>query len=192
MARLPLYYFNILHADDRAGRKGPSNEALWAEIQDSIDSLQPMPEKMYYEGVFTFNNRLIVIPPENVSEALNEIYKMPDGPNRKMLLKLADVGTSLVPCEEQQLLTAWNKTEAEILRKEGTGETMSAEEIGGQSVYLLTRNRVIGQVIAQTLSEDEAGIVFLGSVHNLEGMMVNYLTDVQGLNVIEMNPHIRC
>ena len=191
MARLPLYYFNIVHADDQERRKGSSNEALWAEIQNSIDSLQPMPRKMYYEGIFTFNNRLIIIPPGNVSEALNEIYKMPDGPNKKVLLKLADGGTSLVPCEEQQLLMAWNKGEDEILRKEGAGETISAEEIGGQSVYLLTRNRVFGQVIAQTLPEDEAGIVFLGSIHNLEGMMVNYLRDAQGLNVIEMNPHIR-
>jgi hypothetical protein len=191
MPRLPLYYFNIIHADDQTGRKNQSTEALWAEIQDSIDSLQPMPKKMYYEGVFTFNNRLIVIPPENVSEALNEIYKMPDGQNRKMLIRLAESGTSLVPCEEQQLLMAWNKSEAEILRKEGAGETISGEEIGGQSVYLLTRNKVIGQVIAQTLSEDEAGVLFLGSLHNLEGMMVNYLRDVQSLNVIEMNPHIR-
>jgi hypothetical protein len=150
-----------------------------------------MPKKMYCEGVFTFNNRLIVIPPENVSEALNEIYKMPDGPIKKMFIKLAESGTSLVPCEEQQLLTAWNKGEAGILRKEKAGETISAEEIGGQSVYLLTRNKVIGQVIAQTLSEDETGILFLGSVHNLQGMMVNYLREVHGLNVIEMNPHIR-
>lgn len=191
MARLPLYYFNMVHADYQAGRKDPSNEALWAEIQDSIDSLQPVPKKMYCEGVFTFNNSLIVIPQKNVSEALNEIYKMPDGPSKKMLIKLADVGTSLVPCEEQRLLMAWKKSEAEILRKEGAGETISAEEIGGQSVYLLTRNKVIGQVIAQTLSEDEAGVLFLGSVHNLDGMMVNYLRDVQGLNVVEMNPHIR-
>jgi len=146
---------------------------------------------MYNDGIFTFNNRLIVIPPENVSQALSEIYKMPEVQNRNVLLKLANLGTSLVPCEEQHLLTAWNENEAGMARKEGTGDTVSAEEIGRQSVYLLTRNKVIGQVIAQTLSEDEAGIVFLASVHNLEGMMVNYLRDVQGLNVIEMNPHIR-
>lgn len=191
MQRLPLYYFNIVHEADRVAGKGPSNEALWAEIQDIIDALQPMPKKMYYEGVFTFNNRLIVIPPEHVSEALNEIYKMPDGPHKKVLHKLADGGTSLIPCEEQQLLMAWNKLEADILRKEGSGEAISAEEIGGQSVHLLTRNKVIGQVIAQTLAEDEAGILFLGLVHNLHGMMVNYLRDVQGLTVMEMNPHIR-
>lgn len=191
MARLPLYYFNIGYAEAQPEKNSPSTEALWAEIQDSINSLQPVPKKMYCEGVFTFNNRLIVIPPENVSEALDEIYKMPDGRNKKMLLKLADLGTSLVPCEEQQLLMAWNKSEAEMLRKERAGEAISAEDIGGQSVYLLSRNKVIGQVISQTLSEDEAGILFLGSVHNLEGMMVNYLRDIQGLNVIEMNPHIR-
>jgi hypothetical protein len=191
MARLPLYYFNIVHTEDRAGREIPSTEALWAEINESIDSLEPMPKKMYHDGVSTFNNRLIVIPSENVSEALNHIYQMPDGHNKKVLLRLANVGISLVPCEEQQLLTAWHKTEAEMLRKERAGEAISAEELGTQSVYLLTRNKVIGQVIAQTLSEDEAGIVFLGSVHNLQGMMVHYLRDVQGLNVIEMNPHMR-
>jgi hypothetical protein len=191
MARLPLYYFNIVHAEDRAGTKSLFTEALWAEIQDSIDSLQHVPKKMYHDGIFTFNNRLIVVPPESVHETLNEIYKMPDGQNKKMLLKLANRGASLVPCEEQQLLTAWHKSEAEMLRKEEAGETISAEEIAKQSVYLLTRNKVIGQVIVQTLSEDEVGVLFLGSVHNLEGMMVNYLRNIQGLNVIEMNPHIR-
>jgi hypothetical protein len=191
MARLPLYYFNIVHGEDQAGGESPSPDALWAAISESVDSLQPIPKKMYNDGVFTFNNRLIVIPPENVSEALNEIYKMPDGQNKKVLLKLAHAGTSLVPCEEQQLLMAWHKSEAEILRKETAGVAISAEEIGKQSVFLLTRNKVIGQVIAQTLPEDEAGILFLGSVHNLEGMMVHYLRNVQRLNVIEMNPHIR-
>jgi hypothetical protein len=195
MARLPLYYFNFVHANDQAGGKSPSTEALlqsvWTEIEDSIDSLKPIPKKMYNDGVFTFNNRLVVIPPEKVSEVLNEIYKMPDGQNKKTLLRLAGVGASLVPCEEQQLLMAWHKGETEMARKEGAGETISAEEIGKLSVYLLTRNKVIGQVIAQTLSEDEAGVLFLGSVHNLQGMMVNYLRDVQGLDVIEMNPHVR-
>ncbi len=195
MARLPLYYFNIAHTDNQAETKDQSTGALsqstWTEIQDSIDSLQPVPKKMYNDGVFTFNNRLIVIPPQNVCQALDEIYKMPEGQNRRMLLKLAHLGTSLVPCEEHQLLTAWHKSEIEILRKEGAGETISAEEIGRQSVYLLTRNKVIGQVIAQTLSEDEAGILFLSFIHNMEGMMVNYLRNIQGLNVIEMNPHVR-
>ena len=191
MARLPLYFCNIGHAGDQGRRASPSHEALWVEIQESVDSLQTMPKKMYQEGVFTFNNRLMVIPPENVSDALNEIYRIPEGPNKEMLLRLAVAGTSLVPCEEQKLLMAWRKSEAEMLRKEGAGQTISAEEIGEQAVCLLTRNKVIGQIIAQTLSEDEAGILFLGSVHNLEGMMVNYLRDVQGLNVIEMNPHMR-
>lgn len=191
MARLPLYYFNIVPIDSEAGRQNQTTGALWAEIQDSIDSLHPIPKMMYNDAVFTFNNRLIVVPPKSVSETLTEIYKMPDGHNKRMLLKLAGWGASLVPCEEQQLLVAWHKSETEILRKQRAGETISAEEIGRQSVYLLTRNKVIGQVIAQTLSEDEAGILFLGSVHNLQGMMVNYLRDVQGLNVIEMNPHAR-
>jgi hypothetical protein len=191
MERLPLYYFNIVDADDQRGTTGLTTEELWAEIQDSIDSLQHIPKKMYHEGVFTFNSRLIVIPPESVPQILNEIYEMPDGQNKEMLLRLAQSGASLVPCEEQQLLMAWNKSETAILKKEGVGDAISAEEIGKQSVYLLTRNKVIGQVIAQTLSEDEAGVLFLGSVHNLEGMMVHYLRDVQGLHVIEMNPHIR-
>ena len=63
MALLPLYYFNIGNADAQAGTKGASIGALWAEIQDSIDSLQPVPKKMYNDGIFTFNNRLIVILP---------------------------------------------------------------------------------------------------------------------------------
>lgn len=193
MARLPLYYFNIV---SEAGRTAQITEAqsrsIWTEIESSIDSLKPAPKKMYNDGLFTFNNKLIVIPSENVSEALREIYKMPERHNKRILLKLADMGTSLIPCEEHELLMAWQKNEAEIVRKEEAGETISAEEIGKQSLYLLTRNKVIGQVIAQTLSEDEAGVLFLGSVHNLKGMMANnYLRDILGLNVIEMNPQVR-
>ncbi len=191
MERLPLYYFNIVHTGGPAARKDRSAEAPWTEIQDSVASLHPIPKKMYNDGIFTFNNRLIVIAPEYVSKALDEIYKMPEGQNKRMLQKLAHLGSSLVPCEEQRLLAAWNESETEILRKEGAGETISAEEIGRQSVYLLTRNKVIGQVIAQTLAEDEAGILFLSFIHNPAGMMVNYLRDVQGLNVIEMNPDLR-
>lgn len=191
LARLPLYYFNIGHMDSQTAIDSPSTEELWTEIQNCIDSLQHAPKKMYHTGVFTFNNRLLVIPPESVTAVLDEIYKMPDGRDKSMLIKLAASGTSLVPCEEQGLLMAWNMSETEILRKERKGETISAEEIGTQSVYLLTRNKVIGQVIAQTLDEDEAGILFLSSDQNLEGMMVNYLRNVQGLNVVEMNPHVR-
>jgi hypothetical protein len=151
-----------------------------------------MPKKMYNEGLFTFNNTLLVIPSEDVPKALSEIYRMPDGNNKRMLLKLAHMGTSLVPCEEHELFMAWHKNETELSRKEEAGETICAEEIGQQAVYLLTRNKVIGQVIAQTLSEGEAGILFLGAVHNLKGMMAdNYLRDTLGLNVIELNPHVR-
>lgn len=191
MERSPLYYFNIIHEDGRSNRKNQSAAAVWTEIQDSVESLGFVPGKMYNEGIFTFNNRLIIIPPNDVSKALDEIYKMPDGPTKKVLQRLAGLGTSLVPCEEQQLLAVWNKSEEDILRKEETGETISADEIGRQSVYLLTRNKVIGQVIAQTLAEDEAGILFLSVIHNPAGMMVNYLRDIQGLNVTEMNPHVR-
>jgi hypothetical protein len=191
MMRLPLYYYNIGHPEPREKTNGVSDETPWAEMQDSIDSLQPLPTKMYHEGIFTFNNRLIIIPPKSVPDTLDKIYNMPDGQDKRILIKLAESGASLVPCEEQNLFMAWHKSETEILRKERAGQDISAEEIGIQSVYLLTRNKVIGQVIAQTLPEDEAGILFLRAQHNLQGMMVNYLRDVQGLNVIEMNPQMR-
>jgi hypothetical protein len=195
MARLPLYYFNVLHAPDVLGMHARSSEvqqSTWTEIENIIDSLQPLPKKMYHESLFTFNNTLLVFPPEDVPKALSDIYRMPEGYSKRILLKLADMGTSLVPCEEHELLTAWQKNESDLLRKEAAGETVSPEEIGRQTVYLLTRNKVIGQVIAQTLSEDEAGVLFLGAVHNLEGMMANnYLKETLGLNVIELNPHVR-
>jgi hypothetical protein len=196
MTRLPLYYFNILHAADELGIHPQSSEAksrsIWTEIEDLIDSLQPIPKKMYNETLFTFNNALLIIPPEDVPKALSDIYKMPGGYNKRMLLKLANMGASLIPCEEQELLMAWHKNETELSRKEEAGETISAQDVGQQAVYLLTRNKVIGQVIAQTLSEDEAGVVFLGVDHNLNGMMANnYLRDTLGLNVIELNLHVR-
>lgn len=193
MPRLPLYYVNIV--GEQRGRPLFAEGRLqseWAEIEEAIGSLQPFPTKMYQDAVYTFNNRLLVIPPKDVPRALTEIYGMPDGNNKRLLLKLAGRGTSLVPCDEQELLMAWSKNEAELWRKEEAGEEISAEEIGQQALYLLTRNKVIGQVIAQTLPEDEAGILFLGVVHNLQGMMAgNYLRDALGLNVIELNPHVR-
>jgi hypothetical protein len=193
MARLPLYYFNIVGAE--GGRPHVTEaqlQSVWTEIENSIDSLQPFPKKMYHDGLFTFNNALLVIQPKDVPRALSDIYKMSQGHNKRMLIKLASMGTSLVPCEEHELLMAWRKNEAELSRKEETGEEISAEEIGQQALYLLTRNKVIGQVIAQTLPEDEAGVLFLGVVHNLKGMMSNnYLRNTVGLNVIELNPNIR-
>jgi hypothetical protein len=196
MARLPLYYFNILQTADEwempNSFSGAQSRSIWTEIETLIDSLLPVPKKMYNESLFTFNNALLVIPSEDVPKALSDIYKMPEGYNRRMLLKLADMGTSLVPCEEHELLRAWQKNETELARKEEAGETISAQEIGQQAVYLLTRNKVIGQVIAQTLSEDEAGVLFLGVDHNLRGMMANdYLKETLGLNVMELNPHVR-
>jgi hypothetical protein len=196
MVRLPLYYVNILQAADELKNPDSSYEAharsTWTEIETLIDSLSQIPKKMYNEALFTFNNALLVIPPKDVAKALSDIYKMPEGFNRKILLKLADMGTSLVPCEDHELLEAWQKNQTEMLRKEEAGETISAEEIGRQALYLLTRNQVIGQVIAQTLSEDEAGILFLSVDHNLKGMMAdNYLKETLGLNVKELNPHVR-
>jgi hypothetical protein len=196
MTRLPLFYFNIVHTYNEAGIKNQFREAqsqsIWTEIEASIDSLQPVPKKMYSDGLYTFNNRLIVIPPKDVPKALSEIYNMPEGHNKNILLRLANMGTSLVPCEEHELLLACQKNEAKLLGKDEAGETISAEEIGQQSLYLLTRNKVIGQVIAQTLSEDEVGVLFLDFVHNLKGMMANnYLRDTLGMNVIELNPHVR-
>jgi hypothetical protein len=196
MTGLPLYYFNILHAADEWQNPDSFYEAqsrsIWTEVETLIDSLLPIPQKMYNEGLFTFNNALLVIPPSDVPRALSDIYKMPEGYNRKTLLKLADMGTSLVPCEDHELLKAWKKNEAEMLTKEEAGETISAEKIGQQALYLLTRNKVIGQVIARTLSEDEAGVLFLSVDHNLKGMMANnYLKETLGLNVVELNPHVR-
>lgn len=188
-----LYYFNIIsEVGTRTQIPEEQSRSIWTEIETIIDSLQPRPTKMYNEGLFTFNNALIVIPPEDVRKALDELYNMPEGYNKRILSKLADMGTSLVPCEERELLMAWQKNGTELLRKEEAGETVSAENIGQQALYLLIRNKVIGQVIAQTLSEDEAGVVFLGVHHNLKGMMAdNYLRDILGLNVIELNPHVR-
>jgi hypothetical protein len=196
MKRLPLYYFNVIHTDHEAGAKTRLTEAqtqsVWTEIENSIDSLQHVPKKMYCDRLFTYNNALIVIPPADVPKALDELYMMPEGHNKRLLLKLAAMGTSLVPCEERELFMAWRNNETEFMRKEEAGETITAEEIGSQSVRLLTRNKVIGQVIFQTLAEGEAGILFLGHLHNLMGMMTEkYLKDILGLNVIEMNPHVR-
>jgi hypothetical protein len=196
MKRLPLYYFNVIHTDNESAAKTRPTEAqtpsVWTEIESSIDSLPHVPKKMYSDRLFTYNNALIVIPPADVPKALDELYMMPEGHNKRLLLKLADMGTGLVPCEERELFMAWRKNETELMRKEEAGETITAEEIGEQSVRLLTRNKVIGQVIAQTLAEDEAGILFLGHFHNLKGMMAdNYLRDVLGLNVMEMNPYVR-
>jgi hypothetical protein len=193
MARLPLYYVNIV---GEQGGKPFFTEAqlqsVWTHIEESIGSLHPFPKKMYQDGLFTFNNSLLTIPPKDVPKALSEIYRMPEGHNKRILVKLADMGTSLVPCEEHEVLKAWRKNETELSRKEEAGEEITAEEIGQQAVYLLTRNKVIGQVIAQTLDEDEAGILFLGVVHNLQGMMAdNYLREALGLNVIELNPQVR-
>lgn len=195
MSRKPLYYFNTVHGpttqDVKTGEDGSRLRSIWNEIEKTLDSITPSPVKMYNEGLFTFNNMLIVIPPADVPKALDELYAMPEGHNKKLLLKLAAMGTSLVPCEERELLTAWRKGEAEMMRKEAVGVTVPAEEIGCQSVFLLTRNKVIGQVIAQTLSEDEAGVLFLNSVHNLKGIATGYFRSVLGLNVIEMNPNVR-
>ena len=78
MTRLPLFYFNIVHTYNEAGIKNQFREAqsqsIWTEIEDSIDSLQPIPKKMYSDGLYTFNNKLIVIPPKDVPKALSEIY----------------------------------------------------------------------------------------------------------------------
>jgi hypothetical protein len=193
MARLPLYYFNIV--GEQGGRPhltAAQLQSVWTEIETSVGSLKHFPKKMYHDGLFTFNNTLLVIPPKDVPKALSDIYKMPEGYSKRMLIKLASMGASLVPCEEHELLMAWRKDETELSRKEEAGEEISAEEIGQQAVYLLTRNKVIGQVIAQTLPENEAGVLFLGVVHNLKGMMANnYLRDTLGLNVIELNPHVR-
>jgi hypothetical protein len=193
MARLPLYYFNIVSEEGVRPLLAEARlQSMWTEIENSIDSVKPLPKKMYNDRLFTFNNSLLVIPSKDVPKALSDIYRMSEGYNKRMLLKLADMGVSLVPCEEQELLMAWHKNEIELQRKEQAGETISAEEIGQQALYLLTRNKVIGQVIAQTLPEDEAGVLFLETVHNLNGMMANnYLRDTLGLNVIEINPHVR-
>ena len=196
MTQLPLFYVNIVHTDSVVGTKNQFSEAqlqsIWTEIEDSVGSLQPVPKKMYNDGLFTFNNTLLVIPSKDVPKALSDIYKMSEGYNKRILLKLANMGASLVPCEEHELLMAWQKNETKLLTKDEAGEAISAEEIGQQALYLLARNKVIGQVIAQTLSKDEAGILFLGAVHNLKGMMANnYLRDTLGLNVIELNPQLR-
>jgi hypothetical protein len=193
MARLPLYYVNIIgEHGGRAHSTGTHLESVWAEIEKSIGSLEYFPKKMYHDGIFTYNNTLLVIPPKDVPRALSDIYNMPEGHSKRMLIRLAGMGTSLVPCEEHELFMAWRKNETELSRKEEAGEEISAEEIGQQAVYLLTRNKVIGQVIAQTLTEDEAGVLFLGVDHNLKGMMAdNYLRDTLGFNVIELNPLVR-
>ncbi len=197
MTRKPLYYFNTPALENAAGPGKQATQAArfqstWEDIEEKIDNLSHTPRKMYYEGIFTYNNSIMVIQPEKVEMALNALYMLPEGNAKRLLLKLAALGASLVPCEEHDLLMAWHKEEKELLRKERAGEIPSGEEIGRQSVYLLTRNKVIGQVVAQSLSKDEAGIIFLNHLHNLGGMMSeSYLKNTLGLHVIEMNPDLR-
>lgn len=193
MDRLPLYYFNIVTAVGQDNCITQSqHHIIWAEIEDAISTLEYTPKKMYHERIFTYNNSLLIIQPKDVPQLLDGIYMMPDGPNKTILRKLASLGASLVPCEEYDLFHTWQKNEATMLQKEKDGQSVSADEIGMQSVHLLTRNKIIGEVIAQTLSKDEAGILFLNHLHNLKGIMSErFLKEVLGLNVIEMNPYVR-
>lgn len=193
MKRLPLYYFNIWHSENDIGVRGCAPEEkvtmVWQEIDRTLDTLQPAPSKMYNDSFYLPNDRPAMFHSEKVPEALDH-YSVPDGWNRRILMKLAERGTILVPCESASICLEWYNLETSLAAKEEK-ESLSMEDKLLWVQTLHRRNLFIAQCIQETLLPTEAGVLFLGFAHNAQGIMVTCLRNQFGLNVIEMNPDCR-
>lgn len=181
--RRKIHYFHITHANFELDPTIKSNGwtaghdlavvKLWNDIEKILESLQT-PHKMYndsYVRTVPTDIDVQIFAPIDVPEGIiSVIGNNRAGHNDTALFKLGKRGSALVMCEDAELhrLCFLSNLYRDKLR------------------YMFQRNAFIACQINRSLLDGEHGVLFLGSLHNLENDMVNLL-DNNGIEVIQHN-----
>jgi hypothetical protein len=104
--------------------------------------------------------------------------------NDRLLLKLGSKGSSLVACESREIHSESSRCLTAFL--ESYGSERHTRDACNILRIMFQRNEFIAGQINLTLKPGEAGVLFLGHLHNVNGDMVERLDSLQ-VPVEEMN-----
>lgn len=163
-----LVYVPVLHSIVEMGSAGPAYQAtfiarfgeakwrerseeydaIWLTIEDSIAALglDPKKVKLYQDS----------LPVCGAEEALVRELAAQGSRNHRLLERLMQGGATLVGAESPTLLLE----EYRLLQSADRSEAQEA-------ALLEQRDRFIAQRIAETLADDETGLLFMGALHKV-------------------------
>ena len=140
-------------------------EQFWCEIENIIDTLflSYVQTRVYQDGLPVCGKEIDIV---------TEIAKK-GSPNHQLLLRLMGKGATVMGTESAELLIEEYNLIKRILEAGNVQEAVEIETMQKATSDLLLKKRdtFIAARIAETLQAGETGILFLGMLHNLDGLL---------------------
>jgi hypothetical protein len=137
-------------------------KALWSDISANLDSLHLDARKtrIYQDGlpICGFEERIV-----------RELAKAGSS-NHQLLLRLLDQGAVLMGTEDSQLLVEEYEIQKQRLTQAAGKGPTPQEQADRMDRVLKARDAFIAERIANTLQENEVGVLFLGALHRLDAL----------------------
>ena len=150
-------------------------EALWDEIVQKVKTLQ-----LDYRRVRIYQDGLPVC--EQEQKIVQELAAA-GSRNHQLILELVRSGATLMGTEDPLLLIQEYRMHREQLGSQEGAEKKRSPAVQEVADLFEARDRFIAQRIAETLQEDETGLVFLGASHRLDRALLGDIqTDHFGLH----------
>jgi hypothetical protein len=138
---------------------------IWTDIEQAIDSLDLPFEKvrLYQDGLPVCGREM-----EIITDLANNGSR-----NHRLLEQLIRKGAVLMGTESTELLLEEYRLIKQTVsgRHEGKGDQTPRDLQEKADILLKKRDQFIAQRINNTLGPGETGIVFLGMLHDLEGLV---------------------
>jgi hypothetical protein len=138
-------------------------QALWTDIEASLIALRLDARKVriYQDGlpVCGFEEKIV-----------HELAKAGSG-NHQLILRLLAQGSTLMGTEDAQLLVEEYELQKHHFTQSAANRSMSEEQTKRLDQLLSARDSFIAKRIADTLHENEVGLLFLGALHRLDGLL---------------------
>jgi hypothetical protein len=138
--------------------------AIWNDIQQNVDGLHlEYPKtRIYQDGlpICGFEERIV----RELAQAGSS--------NHQLILRLMERGATLMGTEDPGLLVQEYELQKRRLAQAAAGETAGEPAAGEEhpDEILQARDAFISKRIADTLLADETGLLFLGALHQLDGL----------------------
>jgi hypothetical protein len=143
-------------------RREDALRALWADIEAKLDTLHLDARKtrVYQDG----------LPICGFEEKIARELAKAGSSNHQLIIKLLDRGAVLMGTEDPRLLMEEYEMQKEHLAQKAGENPMSEEQKSRMDRLLRARDAFIAERIANTLQDDEAGLLFLGVLHRLDAL----------------------
>ncbi len=139
-------------------------EQFWIDVQSVFHSLQLVFDNVliYQDGLPKVENAALQVELQIVCELAKN-----GSPNHQLVKRLIDSGAGLVGTESPELLLR----EYEAIRRSlanGFNSSLAQQTQAADPPLIEQRDRFIAQRIAETLGEQQVGVLFIGMMHRVE------------------------